>query len=279
MASNRRPVDAEGNIRVRVSTCKDAAVRALPEGTIDPYLKTITWRGAKSRWCGSTITPPIPQTRYGDNRASSDIVGDAREAIERKEGVFQIYFTGCGGDITVGKYNDGSPKRRAELAARLQAGMEASVAATKYAPAGPVHWRTYSLRLPARTDTGFSLAESLACMKDPRYVPVRRACNGAQCAAFHQRSGRPLELSSLQIGDVHIVHLPGEPMVCFQRFAQGLLPKAFVAVAGYGDGGPGYLCPATAYREGGYEPTASRVKPESEPLLRKAIAALLGVDN
>ena len=40
-------------------------------------------------------------------------------------------------------------------------------------------------------------------------------------------------------------------------------------------GGPGYLCPARAYGEGGYEPTASRVKPESEALVKKAIAALL----
>ena len=83
----------------------------------------------------------------------------------------------------------------------------------------------------------------------------------------------------MQIGDVYVVHLPGEPMVCFQLFAQGLRPGAFVAVAGYADGGPGYLCPAAAYREGGYEPTASRVKPESEPLVKKAIASLLGVEN
>ena len=279
VASNRRPVDAKGTIRVRVSTTKDPAVRALPEGTINPYVKTITFARGEKGLARLHYYATHPQTRYGDNRASSDIVGDARRAIQRKEGVFQIYFTGCAGDITVGKYNDGAPQRRKELAGRLQAGMEASIGATKYVPAGAVHWRTYSLRLPARTDTGFSLAESLAYMKDPRYVPVLRLCNGAECAAFHQRSERPLELSSLQIGDVYIVHLPGEPMVCFQLFAQGLLPKAFVAVAGYGDGGPGYLCPATAYREGGYEPTASRVKPESEPLVRKAIAALLGVDN
>ena len=94
--------------------------------------------------------------------------------------------------------------------------------------------------------------------------------------AFHQRSRQPIELSSLEIGNVHIVHLPGEPMVCFQLFAQGLRPADFVAVAGYGDGGTGYICPEKAFSEGGYEPTASNVKPESEALLKKAIAALLG---
>jgi len=277
VASNRRPVDAKGNIRVRLSTTKDADVRALPEGTIDPYVKTITLARGEKPLVRLHYYATHPQTRYRDNRASSDIVGDAREAIQQKEGVFQVYFTGCAGDITVGKYNDGAPQRRKELAARLLAGMEASIAATKYAPAGAIQWRTCSLRLPVRTDAGFSLAEALAYMKDPKNVPVLRLSNGAGCVAFHQRSPRPLELSSMQIGDVYVVHLPGEPMVCFQLFAQGLRPGAFVAVAGYGDGGPGYLCPAAAYGEGGYEPTASRVKPESEPLVKKAIAALLGV--
>ena len=54
--------------------------------------------------------------------------------------------------------------------------------------------------------------------------------------------------------------------------------ELIVVVAGYGDDGPAYLCPEKAYVEGGYEPSASNVKPESEALLKKAIAALLGVD-
>ena len=53
--------------------------------------------------------------------------------------------------------------------------------------------------------------------------------------AFLERSEQPIELSSLEIGGVHIVHLPGEPMIGFQLFAQGLKPADFVAVAGYGD--------------------------------------------
>ena len=102
-----------GNIPVRLSFCQDAAVRALPEGTIDPYLKTITLaRGAKPL-VRLHYYATHPQSSYGDHRASSDFPGHAREALQRKEGVFQIYFTGCGGDITVGKYNDSSKECRA----------------------------------------------------------------------------------------------------------------------------------------------------------------------
>jgi hypothetical protein len=277
VAATRRPLDASGKIWVRYSSCKSAALRALPEGAIDPYLKTITLAEGQKPLVRIHYYATHPQTFYGDHRASSDLPGDVREALQRKEGVFQIYFTGCGGDVTMGKYNDGSKEARRELAARLLPGMEAAVAATKLASAGSVQWRTYPLVLPPRTDRGFTMAESLARLNDPKAGPAR-LYYGASNVAFIRRSQQPIVLSSLEIGGVHIVHLPGEPMVCFQRFAQSLKPGAFVAVAGYGDGGTGYLCPAKAYGEGGYEPTASRVKPESETLVKKAIAALLGAE-
>lgn len=277
VASSRRPRDAAGNIHVRYSSCTDPILQALPEGAIDPYLKTITLAQDGKPLVRLHYYATHPQTSYRDGRASSDFVGDAREALERKESVFQIYFNGCGGDITVGKYNDGSPKCRAELAKRLQAGMEASVSATRLVPAGPIHWRTYSLLMPARMDAGYTLAEVLARMKDSNVLAETRVYQGALRVAFLQRSQRPIELSSLEIGNIHILHLPGEPMIDFQLFAQGVKPAKFVAVAGYGDCGPGYICPETAYRDGGYEPTDSCVKPESEVLLKQAIAALLGV--
>ncbi|MBU4271312.1 MAG: hypothetical protein KKE86_04530 [Planctomycetes bacterium] len=278
VASSRRPVDETGKLRPRMSSCTDPALLALPEGTIDPYLKTITLAQGQKPLVRLHYYATHPQSSYGDNRATSDFPGIARERLERKEGVFQIYFTGCGGDIAAGKYNDGSKECRKALAERLLAGMEASIAATKLVPAGAVRWRTYPLMLPRRSGPGFTLADCLVRMKDTKTWPASRLYAGAVRAAFIQRSRQPIELSSLEIGKVHILHLPGEPMVCFQLFAQSLKPGVFVAVAGYGDGGPGYLCPEKAFSEGGYEQTASNVKPESETLLKKAIAALLGVD-
>jgi hypothetical protein len=276
VAATRRPVDATGKIAVRYSACKEAAVRALPEGRIDPYLKTITLARGEKPLVRLHYYATHPQSFYGDGRATSDVAGDAREALERKEGVFQIYFDGCGGDITMGKYNDGSKQCRVALAGRLLAGMEASATATKFAPAREVRWRTYPLRLPPRSDAGFKLAECRALINNPKAGSVARVDAGASRIAFHQRSSRPIEMSALEIGNVDILHLPGEPMIEFQLFAQGLKPGAFVAVAGYGDCGPGYLCTARAFGEGGYEPTASYVKPESEVLLKQAIAMLLG---
>jgi len=247
VASSRRIKDAEGKIPVRWSYCKDEAVRALPEGRIDPYVKTITFARGEKPVVRLHYYATHPQTRYRDGRASSDLPGDAREALERKEHVPQVYFTGCAGDITLGKYNDGTPESRAAMAARLLAGMEAAIAATQFAPAGTVSWYLRELKLPRR--------ETPANARTEAYFS--------------------LDLIALHIGRAIMLHMPGEPLIEFQLYAQSLKPDEFVAVAGYGDGGPCYICPAAAFDEGGYEPSASAVKPESETLLKKAIADLL----
>ena len=127
--------------------------------------------------------------------------------------------------------------------------------------------------MPLRTGSGYDVAENRAKMANTEASAAQRK-GAARKVAFAERT-EPIELSSLQIGDVYIVHLPGEPMVAFQLFAQELKPKMFVAVAAYGDGCPGYICTEEAFSEGGYEPSASRVAPEAEKNFRTAIRRLL----
>ncbi len=75
-----------------------------------------------------------------------------------------------------------------------------------------------------------------------------------------------------------MVHLPGEPMLEFQFFAQKARPDAFVAVVGYGDGCPSYICTDQAFKEGAYEPGAGAVGPGSEKILKEAIRKLVGLE-
>jgi hypothetical protein len=158
------------------------------------------------------------------------------------------------------------------------AGMEAAAAATRLEPAGPIQWRTAPLVMKPRSDHGFTEADYRALMNNPKAATSARIYAGAMPLAFLARSRQPIEISSLAMGRVRIVHLPGEPMIEFQRYAQQLLPQEFVAVAGYGDCCCGYVCTEAAFREGGYEPTDSFVVPESEKVLQAAIRRLLGVE-
>ncbi|MFH1266222.1 MAG: hypothetical protein ABIK89_10885 [Planctomycetota bacterium] len=277
VASSRRIPIEGGKVRSRMSSCKDPEVRALTEGIIDPMVKTITFARGDKPLVRMHYYATHPQSFYGDPRASSDVPGFARERLQEKEGVFQIYFTGCSGDVAMGKYNDASRAARDELTDRLYAGMEAAVAATRLAPVEGLQWRTLALALPARTDPGYTVEENRARMKNPEGSVIGRI-RAATRVAYAERSERPIDLSVLAIGNVQILHLPGESMIEFQLFAQRSKPDAFVAVAAYGDVGPGYICTEKSFSEGGYEPTASRVAPHSEALLKEAIRKLLEAD-
>jgi len=273
VASSRRIPVGNGTVQTRYSLTKDRQLRAAPEGFIDPYLKTITLARGDRPVVRLHYYAVHPQSYYRDGRASYDFVGMARETLEKEEGVFQVYFTGCAGDVAAGKYNDGTPEGRAALAERLLAGMKAAAAATRFAPAGPITWRNVDLRLVSWAEADRATAQSQAEREKPK---TSERAESVGCRALANRADQPIVLGSLQIGRVHVVHLPGEPMVAFQVFAQQQLPEDFVAVAGYGDGAPWYLCTEEAFPQGGYEPSASNVVPESEAVLKQAIVELLG---
>lgn len=277
VASIRRVFTPEGKLLTRWSACTDPELRAMPEGNVDPMLKTITLARGPEALVRLHYYATHPQTYYREGRASYDFPGMARERLQEEEGVFQIYFTGCSGDVTAGKYNDGTPRARGELADRLLAGMKASVVSTRPAPVGRLRWRTVPVEFTARTDGDHDPAPHRATLNDPDGAPEART-RAAGRIAVYERLQEPIELSSLEIGPARILHLPGEPMIEFQHFAQGLAPEGFVAVAGYGVCTPGYICTEKAFEEGGYEPSASAIVPESEKVLKAAIRQILAVE-
>ena len=69
------------------------------------------------------------------------------------------------------------------------------------------------------------------------------------------------------------VHLPGEPFIEYQLKAQQARKDAFVCVAGYGDGGMGYIPTRAAYAEGGYEAGYRSARYEPDTGHRWAAAA------
>lgn len=278
VGSTRRVKTDDGKILVRWSRCTDPKLRAMPDGRIDPYVKTITFANGDRPLARLHYYATHPQSFYGDPRASYDFPGMARQKLEEEEGVFQVYFTGCGGDVTAGKYNDGSREARDRLTTQLLAGMKEAASATKYEPIRSLQWRTVPIKLPLREDRGFTVEDYRARMLNPNASPSARIYNGAMRVAATQRADVPYELSALQINEAYILHLPGECMVDFQLFAQQQRPNGFVAVAAYGDCAPGYICTEAAFTEGGYEPRDAGVAPKSEAIMKQAIRRLLALE-
>jgi hypothetical protein len=275
VASNRRILGSDGKVKaVRYSATKDRGVRDEPEGLIDPWLKTLSFWDGERPLAGLSYYATHPMSYYGDGRVSSDFCGLARQKRQDEEpGVFQVYFTGCAGNITAGKYNDGAKENRPVLRDRIYEAMKAAWKATERRPVSGWDWRVEPVRLPARAEKSFGEEESRRVLEDPKAPPAKRG-NAAFQLAWLRRLDRPIPLTCLDFGKVLVLHLPGEPFVEYQLKAQDLRSDAFVCVAGYGDGGPGYIPTARAYLEGGYEPTVALAAP-SEDLLDRTMAHLL----
>lgn len=263
VASARRLL-VDGKIVTRFSsTARTPELADLPEGGIDPDLRCVTLEGRRGVIAHLMFYATHPQTFCCDGRVSADFVGAARAAIEKETGDPLIYFTGCGGDVTVGKYNQGREEQRAALAERLADGVRRAMRATVFEASPRLAWRRAPLRLaptgePAALDRAQTDAE---------------AYRAAIRLAFQRR--RPvLEACALGLGPAWIVCLPGEPLLAFQREAQQAAAGRFACAAGYGDIFPGYLCRDEDYRLGGYEPGASHAAPGSEEIIRNVIREL-----
>ena len=273
VASNRRLLDADGKFLFqRFTACKNSPHCDAPEGTIDPQLRTVSFFDGDKRIASLHYYATHPMSHYGKGVISADFVGAARRAMEG----FHVYFTGAAGNIGAGKYNDGSPGRRALLAGRIEAAMRKSIAGEARRAVGKVDWKRVEVALPHREGEEFTEQAIERTIADASKLPRDRASAGRYLAWLRlRRSGRKIDVSALNFDGGSVLHLPGELFVEYQLAAQKERPGLVVAMAAYGDYGPMYIGTRAAYGEGGYETSiVSRVGPDAETILLDAIRKL-----
>ena len=273
VAGNRRVQVTNGKVgKMRGSASKDETLRALPEGLIDPFLKTVSFWNGDKKLASLHYYATHPMSYYGDGIVSHDFAGIARERRTREDGVPHLYFTGCGGNIGAGKYNDGSPAMRPLLAGRMHAAMLASEENAKRVPITRLTWRHIPVVL--QPDPEFPEERMLKVLQNAETRPSTRITAALRIGFIRHRE--PIPFTCLHLGeDVCLVHLPGESFVEFQLFAQQQRPGAFVCTASYGDGVTGYIPLEKSFAEGGYEPTQAYAAPDSEKVMRETISKLL----
>ena len=275
VASNRRIIGSDGLIlATRFSSCKDSAIINAPEGLIDPMVSLISFWNDNTPIAVLSYYATHPQSYYRTGVANPDFPGVAR--FFRQLAVPQalhIHFNGAGGNITAGKYNDGSPANRLVLAERLADGMKRAWEATRREPisAGAIDWTLEPLALPLTKNQ--DEMETWLKTKDSIFI----ANNLSKFVLLHRtQAGRKIDIRCLKLGRARILFMPGELFVEYQLAAKAMRPDLFVAVAAYGDYAPGYLCTAVAYKEGGYESgPASGVTSEVEGVLMNGIRKLM----
>ena len=280
VASNRRILGPDGKVRAtRYTTCRDPELRAEPEGTIDRQLKSISLWHEDHPLVVMTYYATHPQSYYRRGIANPDFPGMARFLRQTTlNGLPHIHFNGAGGNIGAGKYNDGAERNRQELAMRLATAMADAWDATVKRPitSDSIEFRSVSVTLPVAPHLN---EEGLIGVLEDSDATLLARSHAARDLAWLRRGAAadPVSMSSLRLGDVCLLHLPGEAVVEYQLYAQQASSAATTAVAAYGDYGTGYICLREQYEQGGYEASqrASRVAPDVEDVLKGAIDQLV----
>ncbi|NLN92530.1 MAG: hypothetical protein GX130_04365 [Candidatus Hydrogenedens sp.] len=278
VTSNRRVVQDDGTVTYsRGSATVNPALSEKNEGIIDPWLKTLSF------WDGDTALAALsaysvhPMSYYGKGGVSADFVGLARAKRQAEEpGIFQMYFTGCSGDTTAGKFNTGAAENRPVLAERMYEGMKAAWENTRRYPLEKVIFRNAPLYLEPKNSDGYSEEEALATLANEDAKIFHRNL-AAMALSWRKRvaEGRAIDVPAVDFGQARFVILPGESFVGYQILAQGMSPQAPVVVAGFGECAPGYIPTATSSAEGYNKDTWCWVEPGAEPLITDALAIVL----
>ena len=279
VASNRRIMGPDGKVRAtRYTASKDAALRAEPEGTIDPIVSLVSFWNDEKPIAVLSYYATHPQSYYRTGIPNPDFPGMARFFRQLLlPSAMHIHFNGAGGNIGAGKYNDGSPENRIVLAQRLADGMRRAWETTKRQPiaASDVNWTVERVALPPTKNL---TTDQLEAQLEGRAAPFFTGGGATRLAWLRRcKAGHKIDVTCLKLGRARVLHLPGEAFVEYQLAAKAERRDLFIAVASYGDYAPWYIGTAVAYEQGGYETSvpASNVGPESETILLAAIRKLL----
>ena len=278
IASSRRVVLEDGSIAwTRYSASGGNEFHAnASDGPIDPKLKTITFFNGDQPIVMLHSYAVHPMSFYGRGGVSSDFVGLARRRMQREHPhAFQIYVSGCSGDVTAGKYNDATPASRERLTQRLFEAMEASWKSTSRHPLKVVSFRNATYDLPFHEAEEFQpdalqkvLSETSA--KEGDRILAAMSLSSLQRKARQQ----PLELPCLDLGAAQIILFPGESFVGYQLMAQKMRPDSFVMSIGYGECWPGYIPTKQAFEEN-FNHDWRWVGRGSEAILKQAMRKVL----
>lgn len=278
VASNRRYRMPDGSIQFdRMSATRNAFAIAGEEGLIDPWLRTLSFWHGDEELAAVSFYAVHPMSYYGQGEVSADFPGLARRRRQQETPrTFQIYSSGCSGNLTAGKYNTGARENRPVLADRLYQGLRDAAASTRKIGWSTLSFRSVPLPLEPRSSPGFT-CEDLEHTLEVEKRPFQQ-CLAALGLSWRQRTetGRPINVPCVTLGPARLLVLPGEAYIEYQLAAQRLQPDAFVCVAGYGDGATGYIPTEQHWAE--HDTNLADwcwVAPGSEARLRSALEKVL----
>ncbi len=279
-ASNRRMLDENGKVfTTRFSLCEDRKIKALPIGLIDPMLKSVTFWNESQLVASMNFYAVHPQSAHGRGTISADCIGEAlRLTTERYPGAQHLYFTGCAGNITLGKYSTTDPELNIRrFGQRIADGISEAVEKSKNRRSREknLYWESRAINLPLSIRISKKQARTIL---ESGKANLPEKVGAAWALAAHNTSNwNCVAVQTLSFAEATVLFLPGEPFIEYQLHALKKHPRRFIAVAAYGDGKMFYVPTARAFSEGGYElmPTRCYTTCDAEDSLKNQIDGAL----
>jgi hypothetical protein len=217
-------------------------------------------------------------SHYGGGSVSADFPGLARARRQKETpDVFQVYLSGCAGDVTAARYNNGDDVSRQALTGRLVDALDRAWKQTRRARLEKLETRFAEVRFELPPEGPHSATVMEKTLADPASSKSQRlmAALGLSWANRVAR-GQPIDVAAVDFGPAQYLLLPAEAFVEFQLDAQRRRRGGFVVVAGYGECGPGYIPTESARAEGYVEEHGyTWVAAGAEEKLKRAVAAAL----
>ena len=262
VASNRRIVHADGSVNFArgSSSGKELLFRQADEGLIDPLMRTVSFWNDDHCLLEYHTYATHPMSYYGRGEVTSDFVGLARKRRQKETAdTHQIYASGCSGDVTAGKYNDGSLEARVALTEKIRDAMQRSSEGVNKQPCKGWQIHSAPLVLPYSREPTLQKDVLMEVLKDKKATVENRILAAMGLASFDRAVVRqqPIDLVCLDLGLLKLVLFPGETFVGYQPLAQTISQESTnrvpIVPVGYAECWTGYVPTETAFDDGFHE--------------------------
>jgi hypothetical protein len=285
LASNRRILGKNNQVvGIRWSITKNSKVRMAPVGLVDPELQCVTfWDDEEKLLASMSFFAAHPQCCGNLPFASAEIPGEFHRRMNADyPHASHLYFSGCLGNVTCGKYSTSDPEKNIRLlGARLaKYGSKAIQSSIKTRQSSlSLKVKKVSFPMPLRPLKS-KISSSRIVNPDPKDWEMYQDVMD-KMAQERRKSLENMKLSCWRLGSFWILSLPGEPFIEYQLFAKQEIKKrgkkCFLAVAGLADYSPVYIPTSRGFSEGGYEvdKAVCFTTPQVEKVLKQSIQKVL----
>jgi hypothetical protein len=256
-----------------------------PQGPIDPRVPVVVAENIHGKPLVTWVNYAMHLDTIGGTMISADYAFFLGRYLEQAKGreMITIFTIGAAGNINHWDVARAGPQRGVKEAARLGETLGAAVLKafdnleTIEAPRLSARSAPLELSVPVVTEEEIAAMRKVLATPAPKNVDFTldrvRASRTLALAALGGKLRT--EIQVVAVGPIAFVAIPGELFVELGLEIQKASPFRYTFIVALANDGIGYIPTKEAFKQGGYEPTTSRLSPGGGELIVAQAVALL----